>query len=68
MPAKETPVKKSYRKTYEIPVKRVETSTFIKPKEEGPIIYFHYSEPGYKKPDCLKVKKAGAYIRILEDS
>ena len=68
MPAKETPVKKSYGKTYEIPAKRVETSTFVKLKEEGPIIYFHYSEPGYKKPDYPKAKKSGAYIRVLEDS
>ena len=67
MPAKETPVKKSYGKTYEIPAKRVETSTFVKSREEGPIICFHYKEPGYKKPDCPKAKKAGAYIRVLED-
>ena len=67
MPTKETPVKKSYGKTYEIPAKRVETSIFVKPKEEGPIIYFHCGEPGYKKPDCPEAKKAGAYIRVLED-
>ena len=66
LPAKE-PVKKSYGKTYEIPAKRVETSIFVKPREEGLIIYFHCGEPGYKKPDCPEAKKAGAYIRILED-
>ena len=67
MPTKETPVKKSYGKTYEIPAKRVETSIFVKPREEGPVICFHYRELGYKKPDYPKAKKAGAYVRILED-
>ena len=67
MPTKETPVKKSYGKIYEIPAKRVETSIFIKPREEGPIICFHYSEAGHKKPDCPEAKKAGTYIRVLED-
>ena len=67
MPTKEAPVKKFYRKIYEIPAKRVETSIFVKPKEEGLVICFHYGELGYKKPDCPKAKKAGAYIRVLHD-
>ena len=66
MPAKE-PVKKFYRKTYEILAKRVETSIFVKSREEGLIIYFYCGESGYKKPDCPKAKKAGTYIRVLED-
>ena len=72
MPIKDksdTPVKKTYGKIYEIPVKRVETSIFVKSKEEGlkDIICFHYRELGYKKPEYPKVKKASIYVRILED-
>ena len=67
MLTKDTPVKKTYRKVYEIPAKRVDMSIFVKLKEEGLVIYFYYREPGYKKPDCPKVKKASIYVRILED-